>query len=64
MTYQEFKDEVNVVLLEKVGLTMECMADYRIRDAYDDGCLPEEVAYEILENDDSMDLDLLEELFA
>ena len=55
MTFQEFMSRVNKEinhLTGNMGLTSSDIGDYLYYDAFEDGCNPEDVALEALENDD------------
>lgn len=54
LTYTEFMRQVDRIIASKLGgMTSSDLADTVFtRDRWEDGCDPEEVAYEIMENDD------------
>lgn len=69
MKIEEFEAAVNKVLRQKVGLTLQDLADFSIWEYFEEDMDPaylesqaEEAAYDALRND-GMDQDLLNELF-
>lgn len=48
MTYEEWKDAVDVELFRLCGMAQEDLPDWLSRDAYDEGLTPVEGAYQCL----------------
>jgi hypothetical protein len=48
LTYREWMEAVDEILIRAVGMDQESMGDWLSRDAYDAGASPIEAAYECL----------------
>lgn len=49
MSFDEWKEEVNVEVANLIGLSADDLPDFRYRDAYDAGETPEDVARQVVE---------------
>lgn len=50
MNFEDWKKEVNSIILEKTGIDMDDLPDWMSRDSFDSGSTPEEAAAECLIN--------------
>jgi hypothetical protein len=51
-SFEEWMEEVNAVLMRKYGIGVSDLADAGFRDGYENEYTPEQMAIEVLENDD------------
>lgn len=50
MSFKEWMDRIDDALGNECGLCHLDLADYAYRDAFDDGCTPNEIAWEVLQD--------------
>lgn len=62
LTYREWMEAVDHILIGAVGMDQESMADWLSRDAYDSGMEPLEAARECLLEQDMLSEDYIDEL--
>ena len=53
MTYQEWMNQVNSILISRVGVSADDLEDFCSRDCYDDDLSPMDGAIEAIENSDT-----------
>lgn len=50
MTFKEWMTRVDDALLNAVGVCSSDLIDFAYRDAYDDGCSPNDTAWDVLQD--------------
>lgn len=63
LTFQQWRAAVDKILLAKVGMSADDLADFNSYDAWDSEMTPDEGARECLESDDLCDDELIDELW-
>ena len=63
MTFEQWMQEVDDILLEKTGFTHECLRDRRWRDAYDSDIEPLDAICELIADPDDFEAFMEEELW-